>query len=54
MGCFEELLAAHQGAAERYVRCRLPAADAEDVLQEIRLTAYQRFGQLKKQDAFKS
>ena len=52
---FETLLAAHQGAVERYVRFRLPgAADADDVLQEVWLAAYRRFGQLKNQDAFKA
>ena len=55
MDRFEELLSAHRGAVERYVRFRLPAsADADDVLQEIWLTAYRRFGQLKNQDAFKA
>lgn len=52
---FETLLAAHRGAVERYVRFRLPAAaDADDVLQEVWLAAYRRFGQLKNQDAFKA
>lgn len=55
MASFEELLAAHRGAVERYVRFRLPiAADADDVWQEVCLTASQRFGQLKNQDAFKA
>ena len=55
MEAFETLLAAHRGAVERYVRFRLPAAaDADDVLQEIWLTAYQRFEQLRNQDAFKA
>lgn len=52
---FEELLSAHRGAVERYVRFRLPGtADAEDVLQEVWLTACRRFGQLNNQDAFKA
>ena len=51
---FESLLAVNRGAVERYVRFRLPAANADDVLQEIWLTAYQRFGQLKNRDAFKA
>ena len=55
MKSFEELMSAHRGAVERYVRYRLSAAaDADDILQDIWLTAYQRFGQLKRQDAFKS
>lgn len=55
MDRFEELLSAHRAAVERYVRFRLPgAADADDVLQEVWLTAYRRFGQLKNQDAFKA
>lgn len=52
---FEELLAAERAAVERYVRFRLDCpADAEDVLQETYLAAYQKFPQLKNRDAFKS
>ncbi len=55
MACFEELLAIHRDAVERYVRFRLPTVtDADDVFQEVCLTACQRFDQLKHQDAFKS
>lgn len=54
MDCFEELLRAHCGAVERYVRFRLPAAEADDVLQEVWLTACRRFGQLKDRGAFKA
>ncbi len=55
MACFEELLAVHRDAVERYVRFRLPTVtDADDVFQEVCLTACQRFDQLKHQDAFKS
>lgn len=55
MACFEELLAIHRDAVERYVRFRLPTAtDADDIFQEVCLTACQRFDQLKHQDAFKS
>lgn len=54
MDTFEELLACYRGALERYVRFRLPVrADADDVLQEIYLTAYQKFGQLKNPESFK-
>ncbi len=50
---FEALLEAQQVNLERFVRFRIGSkADAEDVLQEICLTAYQKFHQLKNQDAF--
>lgn len=52
---FEQLLAEHRTAAERYVRFRLSSrSDADDVLQEVYLTAYHRFEQLKNKDAFKA
>lgn len=55
MDPFERLMSAHYRAVERYVRWRLPPeADADDILQEIWLTAYRRFGQLKSRDAFKA
>ncbi|MDD6034258.1 MAG: sigma-70 family RNA polymerase sigma factor [Oscillospiraceae bacterium] len=55
MQAFETLLAAHRGAVERYVKFRLPAeADADDVIQEVFVTAYRKFGQLKDPAAFKS
>lgn len=51
---FEKLLAAERVAVERFVRYRLASqADADDILQEICLTAYQRFEQLKNRAAFK-
>ena len=51
---FERLLAAQQLSLERMVRFRLPIqADADDVLQEIYFSAYQKFHQLKNKDAFK-
>ena len=54
MDGFECLLLEHRGAVERYVRFRLSsAADAEDVLQEVYLTAYQQFGFLREKGAFK-
>lgn len=54
MDQFDALLAAHRQAVERYVLFRLPSReDAEDVLQEVCLTAYQKFSQLKNKDAFK-
>ena len=46
---FEKQLDSVRIAVERFVRYRLPSqVDADDVLQEIYLTAYQRFAQLKK------
>ena len=50
---FETLLAQHRTALERFVRYKLPPSDAEDVLQEVCMTAYRRFGQLKNPEAFK-
>ena len=55
MKSFEELLAEHRGAVERYVKFKLPSeADTDDVIQEVCVTAFQKFGQLKDRDAFKS
>ena len=52
---FEKLLDSVRIAVERFVRYRLPSqTDADDVLQEIYLTAYQRFAQLKNKDSFKA
>ena len=52
---FEDLLQKNRTAVERYVRFRLPSfADADDVLQEICLTAYRRFDQLKNREAFRA
>lgn len=45
---FERLLEAERVSVERFVRFRMSSkADADDVLQEIFLTAYQKFPQLK-------
>lgn len=47
---FKALLAQERGPVERFVRFRLPSrSDADDVLQEVYLTAFQRFGQFKDQ-----
>lgn len=55
MSQFEELLEAYRGSIERFVRYRLPAkADADDCLQDIYLTAYRKFDQLKRQESFKA
>ena len=52
---FEKRLYSVRSAVERFVRYRLPSqTDADDVLQEIYLTAYQRFVQLKNKDVFKA
>ncbi len=55
MDRFTELLEINRISVERFVRFRLPTKeDADDVLQEIYLAAYQKFGQLKKENAFKA
>lgn len=55
MDDFEEMLHAERIPVERFVRYRLPSReDADDVLQEIYLTAYRKFPQLKNKASFKS
>lgn len=55
MELFEALLAQEQVSIERFVRFRIDSpADAEDILQETYLTAYQKFSQLRNPDAFKA
>lgn len=45
---FESLLEAERLSVERFVRFRLNfRADADDVLQDVYLTAYRRFALLK-------
>ena len=52
---FEELIAEYKGAVERFVKFRLPdKTEAEDVLQEVFLSAYQKFDQLKKKETFQA
>ena len=52
---FENLLEAERRSVERFVRFRMSSkADADDVLQEVFLTAYQKFSQLKNKKAFKA
>ena len=54
MELFESQLESVRISVERFVRYRLPSqADAEDVLQEIYLAAYQKYPQLKNQASFK-
>ena len=51
---FEKLLAGVSSGVERFVRYRLPSqTDADDVLQEVYLSAYRSFAGLKNKDAFK-
>ena len=55
MNDLEELLASCRGIVERFVRFRIPSrADADDVLQEVYLTAFRRQNQLRNPEAFKS
>ncbi len=52
---FEILLEAERMSVERFVRFRMnSASDADDVLQEVFLSAYQKFAQLKNKDSFKA
>ena len=51
---FEKLLAEVSNGVERFVRYRLPSqTDADDVLQEVYLSAYRNFAGLKNKAAFK-
>ena len=51
---FEKLLSEVSSGVERFVRYRLPSqTDADDVLQEVYLSAYHNFSGLKNKDAFK-
>lgn len=51
---FAKLLEAERISIERYVRFRIISReDAEDVLQEVYLAAYQSFSRLKNREAFK-
>ena len=52
---FEKLLGQVRISVERFVRYKIAdRADAEDVLQEVYLAAYQKFAQLKNPDCFKA
>lgn len=52
---FEKLLETERVAVERFVRFRLNSTtDADDVLQEVYLAAYQKFPQLRNKDAFRA
>ena len=55
MDLFEDLLEAERKSVERFVRFRMSSkADADDVIQEVYLAAYQKFPQLKNRDSFKA
>ena len=55
MAEFEVLLAQVNKGVEYFVKCKIsPVEDAQDVLQETYFTAYQKFGQLKDEGAFKA
>ena len=48
MDTFEQLLESEHKPVERFVRFHISTkADADDVLQEVYITAYQKFQQLK-------
>lgn len=52
---FARLLESERIPIERYVRFRIISrADADDVLQDVYLAAYQRFSQLKSRESFKA
>lgn len=55
METFEELLKTNRSTIEHFVRFRLQSStEADDILQEIYLTAYRKFDQLKNRDAFRA
>lgn len=54
MDAFDGLLAIHRTAVERFVHYKINVReDAEDVLQDVYVTAFQRFAQLRSLEAFK-
>lgn len=54
MSSFEELLAAHRSGVERLVKYKIRVCeDAEDVLQDVYVTAFRKFAQLKNLDSFR-
>lgn len=55
MDDFEKLLSVERVCVERFVRFRVNSkVDADDILQEVYVTAYQKFSQLKNKDSFKA
>ena len=53
MESFDTKLEQVRPALERYVKFRVDSPDAEDLIQEICLTAYLKYGQLRNQEHFK-
>ncbi len=52
---FEKLLESERASIERFVKFRLNSkSDADDVLQEVFLAAFQKIPQLKNKDFFKA
>ncbi len=51
---FDTLLELHKTAIERYVKFRVHESDADDILQDIYLNAYQKFSELKNHESFKA
>lgn len=52
---FEVLLDAEKISVERFVRFKINSkADADDILQEVYMTAYQKFAQVKNRESFKA
>lgn len=49
---FEAMLTAHRRAVERFVRYRMPESDADDVLQETYIAAYESIGTLRTRESF--
>ena len=48
MDKFERLLKENTGAVERFIKLRVASGDdAEDILQEVLIAAFQKFGTLK-------
>ncbi len=55
MHTFKDLLIFNQLSVERFVKFKISnTSDAEDILQDVFLTAFNNFGQLKNQGAFKA
>ena len=55
MDTFENLLESVKTPVERFIRFRIHSqTDADDILQEVLLSAYQKFSQLKTEDSFKA
>ena len=50
---FEAQLASVRSAVKKYVKFRINSSDADDLIQDICLTAYLKYSQLQKQGSFK-